>query len=196
MKANKILDENKVSSSTLRYNTLGSLRKPPKKRSQQEQGGAAYVIGLTGGIACGKSSIAARLEKLGAAVVDCDKLGHKAYVPGTAAFKQVVERFGGEVVGEDGQINRPVLGAKVFGENSLGGLEALNAIVWPEIERLATEEIAEAVKRNSGKRTVCVLDAAVLLEVSSTLLLRFHFSPSRADVVLKNWRIFMLGVRG
>ncbi len=52
------------------------------------------MIGLTGGIASGKSSVCKRLEKLGAAVINCDKLGHKAYEPETKAYKQVVEEFG------------------------------------------------------------------------------------------------------
>lgn len=53
-----------------------------------------YVIGLTGGIASGKTSVCRRLEKLGAGVIDCDKLGHLAYLPGTDAFQDVVKEFG------------------------------------------------------------------------------------------------------
>ena len=53
-----------------------------------------YVIGLTGGIASGKSSVCKRLEGLGAKVINCDKLGHKAYEPGTKAYKQVIQEFG------------------------------------------------------------------------------------------------------
>ena len=60
-----------------------------------------YVIGLTGGIASGKSSVCNRIEKLGAAVINCDKLGHKAYEPGMKAYEQVVQEFGkGELLNE------------------------------------------------------------------------------------------------
>ena len=62
------------------------------------------IIGLTGGIASGKSTVAAALGERGAYVVDADKLGHSAYVKGTAAFDQVVEAFGDDVVGDDGEV--------------------------------------------------------------------------------------------
>lgn len=160
--ASKMLNESKVSSSTLRYESLGTLRRYVKKRTNKHPNTAAYIIGLTGGIACGKTSIGARLEKLGAAVINCDQLGHRAYLPGTATFEQVVERFGSDVVSKEGTINRAALGAKVF--KSSGELDALNGIVWPEIQRLALLEVDAAVERNDNCLTVCVLDAAVLLE--------------------------------
>ena len=119
-----------------------------------------YIVGLTGGSASGKSKICSRLAGLGAGVVDCDKLGHKAYVPGTQAFTNIVKEFGQTVVGDDGQINRRALGSIVFADKSK--LELLNKLVWPEIGRLAMDSVAEAA--TEGKQVV-VLDAALHLEM-------------------------------
>ena len=117
------------------------------------------VIGLTGGIASGKSTAARHLENLGAAVIDADKLGHRAYERGRPAFAQVVSAFGEDVVGADGEIDRKALGGKVFGDQAQ--LTRLTDIVWPAILALAKEEIAAAEAANAG---VAVLEAAVLLE--------------------------------
>ena len=118
------------------------------------------VIGLTGGIASGKSTVARTLGELGAHVIDADKLGHRAYVKGSQAFDEVVATFGADVVGPDGEIDRKILGGKVFGANSR--LDELTAIVWPAIQRMAEEEIA--VVRASHPNQHIVLEAAVLLE--------------------------------
>jgi phosphopantetheine adenylyltransferase/dephospho-CoA kinase len=114
------------------------------------------VIGLTGGIAAGKSTVAQALGERGAHVIDADRLGHRAYEPGREAHRQVAEAFGAEVVAPDGTIDRKALGAKVFDRPA--ELERLTAIVWPEIRRLAEAEIAAA------RAEVVVLEAAVLLE--------------------------------
>ena len=122
--------------------------------------GVAVIIGLTGGIASGKSTAARHLGTLGAHVIDADRLGHRAYEPGTDAHQAVIEAFGEEVRGADGRIDRKRLGAKVFGDAA--ALGRLTAIVWPEIRRLAQAEIAAAqAARPDG---VVVLEAAVLLE--------------------------------
>ncbi len=117
------------------------------------------VIGLTGGIASGKSTAARHLENLGAAVIDADKLGHRAYERDRPAFAQVVSAFGEDVVGGDGEIDRKALGGKVFGDQAQ--LTRLTDIVWPAILALAKEEIAAAEAAHAG---VAVLEAAVLLE--------------------------------
>ncbi|KAH3885373.1 bifunctional coenzyme A synthase-like [Dreissena polymorpha] len=152
-------EEEKVSSSSLRKRLLGTLLHPVQVKSHLAV--HPYVIGLTGGIACGKSSVCQRLQGLGAKIVDCDKLGHKAYVKGTPGFERVVEAFGPSVVGEDGEIHRPTLGKIVFGDKA--ELERLNAIVWPEIARLVGEQIQQYKQEGTE---VVVLDAAILLEAS------------------------------
>ncbi|KAK2704102.1 hypothetical protein QYM36_017556 [Artemia franciscana] len=115
-----------------------------------------HVIGLTGGIASGKSSIAKRLENLGVFIVDCDALGHRAYLPGTKCFKDVLQAFGDEIKDANGTINRKALG-------SIDALNKLNSIVWPQIAEIAKAEIKKL--RTEGKDIV-VLDAVVLLEAN------------------------------
>ena len=118
------------------------------------------IIGLTGGIASGKSTVARTLQSWGAYVIDADKLGHRAYVKGTDAFHKVVAQFGEDVVGADGEVDRRALGAKVFGEG--GSLKQLTDIVWPAIYDMAAAEIKQSL--DSNPNTVVVLEAAVLIE--------------------------------
>ena len=118
------------------------------------------IIGLTGGIASGKSTAARHLSENGAFVMDGDVLGHRAYEPNTAAFAQITETFGSEVVGADGQINRKALGGKVFGNPN--ALKQLTDILYPEIRRMFSEWIETTQADNPN--ALLVMDAAVLLE--------------------------------
>ena len=116
-------------------------------------------IGLTGGIASGKSTVVELLREFGAATIDADKLGHQTYEPGTDTFNAVVAAFGDELVADDGTIDRRVLGGKVFGKPDQ--LKRLTDIVWPGIRALAAAEL----DRLAGEGTeVAVLEAAVLIE--------------------------------
>ena len=118
------------------------------------------VIGLTGGLASGKSTAARHLAELGAEVVDADRLGHAAYAPGAPAFQALRQAFGDQILTEDGAIDRKILGGKTFANAS--ALQRLNRIVWPEIERLAKKELnAARARRPDG---IAVLEAAVLIE--------------------------------
>lgn len=98
------------------------------------------------------------LRQLGVEVLDADKLGHKAYEPGTACFDQLVEHFGEKIV-EDGQINRRVLGSIVFSDPA--EMTALQGIVWPEIRRLIIESLATLESQGTA---VVALEAAVMIE--------------------------------
>lgn len=118
------------------------------------------IIGLTGGIASGKSTVAQALGDRGAYIIDADKLGHTAYLAGSGAFDQVVAAFGSDVVAADGEIDRRKLGGKVFGNEA--ALKQLTDIVWPAIRAMAEKEIANA-QRTAPERIV-VLEAAVLIE--------------------------------
>ena len=118
------------------------------------------IIGLTGGIASGKSTVATTLQSWGAYVIDADKLGHRAYVKGTDAFHKVVAQFGEDIVGADGEVDRRALGAKVFAEG--GSLKQLTDIVWPAIYDMAAAKIKQSL--DSNPNTVVVLEAAVLIE--------------------------------
>ncbi len=118
-----------------------------------------FAIGLTGGIASGKSLISSLLAERGAVIIDADRLGHEAYRAGTECFDQVVAEFGPEVVGADGEIDRKALGGKVFGDP--GARKRLEAIVWPALRELARRRIEEERSKGAG---VVVLEAAVLIE--------------------------------
>jgi dephospho-CoA kinase len=118
------------------------------------------VIGLTGGIAAGKSTIAQELARLGAAVIDADKVGHEVYAPGTEGWRLVREAFGERVVAPDGTIDRRALGAIVFADPAQR--DRLQAIVWPLIKRMIAERIAELRRANAAP--AAVVEAAVLLE--------------------------------
>lgn len=118
------------------------------------------VLGLTGGIASGKSTAAERLKELGAIVLDADRYGHRAYDKDSEGFHAVVNEFGHDIVGEDGEIDRRILGGKVFGAPDQ--LKRLTDIVWPVIRQFATAEIGEL--REGEPQTVIVLEAAVLIE--------------------------------
>ncbi len=99
-------------------------------------------IGLTGGIASGKSSVAEMLERLGAVVIDADVLAREVVQPGTEGFSAVVERFGEAVVAGDGGLDRPRLGQIVFGDPRARA--DLEAIIHPRVRALARESEATA----------------------------------------------------
>jgi len=92
-----------------------------------------YRIGLTGGIAAGKSQVEFFLRALGVPVLDTDRVAHEVMRAGTAEHAAIVSRFGAEVLGADGEIHRPALGRIVFADPA--AREALNRIVHPETGR-------------------------------------------------------------
>ena len=114
------------------------------------------LVGLTGGIGSGKSTVAAGLAARGAAVVDADAISHEIMEPGGAAYGPVVERFGPSIVGSDGRIDRPAVAALVF--NDPESLAALNALTHPVIGRVMAERMAEAAARAE----IVVLDIPLL----------------------------------
>ncbi len=118
-----------------------------------------HVIGLTGGIASGKSTVTAFFRDREVPVIDADILGHRTYDPGTDTFDAVVRAFGPELVSPDGSIDRKVLGSKVFGKPE--ELKRLTDIVWPGIRKLASEQLSSF--ETAGNQFV-VLEAAVLFE--------------------------------
>jgi len=117
------------------------------------------VIGLTGGIASGKSTVSSALAERGATVVDADKVGHEVYRPDTEGWQRVVGAFGQSIVAENGEIDRKALGAIVFGDPTQR--ERLQAIVWPVMKSIMARMIDGF--RNDGVAAV-VLEAAVLIE--------------------------------
>ena len=97
------------------------------------------LVGLTGGIGSGKSTVAGMLEERGAVVLDADEFARRAVAAGTPGFRHVVETFGRRVVAEDGEIDRARLARMVFAEPQ--DRERLEAIVHPEVARLLHEEL-------------------------------------------------------
>ena len=121
------------------------------------------VIGLTGGIASGKSVVSQMLADHGALVIDADKVGHEAYRRGSGCYDAVVKAFDPDVVGADGEIDRKALGAKVFAEPALR--KRLEGIVWPWMHETMDKRLAQI--RTEGTPVV-VLEAAVLIEADWT----------------------------
>jgi dephospho-CoA kinase len=116
--------------------------------------------GLTGGIACGKSAVAAMLREFGCAVLDADALGHELIEPGRPAFTEIVREFGPGVLEPGGRIDRAKLGAIVFADAEK--LSRLNRIVHPRVfEEL--ERRLEELARPGGPQ-VAVVEAALLME--------------------------------
>ena len=118
-----------------------------------------HRVGLTGGIGAGKSTAAEMLRKLGAYVVQADRLGHETYARGGSARRLVIERFGNGILSDNGDVDRASLARIVFGDNK--ERVALEGIVWPEIRKLISIRLAEA---EASGAEVAVVEAAILLE--------------------------------
>lgn len=100
-----------------------------------------YLVGLTGGIASGKTTVARRLVEHGAIEIDADILARQAVNPGSPALREIVQRFGQQMIKADGELDRTALAAAVFSEP--GARKDLEAIVHPEVRRLAAEALAQ-----------------------------------------------------
>ncbi|MFF7292867.1 dephospho-CoA kinase [Microbacterium sp. NPDC008134] len=118
------------------------------------------LIALTGGIASGKSTIARRLASHGAILVDADQIVRDVQAPGSAVLQRIAERFGDEVIAADGTLDRPALGARVFGEPEQ--LAALNAIVHPAVRAESQRRFDEAFARDD--EAIVVYDVPLLVE--------------------------------
>ncbi|PRZ03464.1 dephospho-CoA kinase [Isoptericola sp. CG 20/1183] len=119
-----------------------------------------FRMGLTGGIAAGKSVVSRRLDELGAVVVDYDVLAREAVGPGSVGLAEVVEAFGDQVLADDGSLDRPALGRLVFADR--GARSRLEGIVHPQVRRLAAER--EAAAGAADPRAVVVHDVPLLVE--------------------------------
>ncbi|MBX3174647.1 MAG: dephospho-CoA kinase [Gemmatimonadaceae bacterium] len=118
-----------------------------------------HVIGLTGNIASGKSTVAARLAELGAPIVDADVLAREAVAPGSPGLAAITRRWGDAVVTADGQLDRAALRRIVFAD--AGERRALDAIVHPEVARLRDAAVA---RHRAAGAPVVVCDIPLLFE--------------------------------
>jgi len=120
------------------------------------------VLGLTGGIASGKSSVAAMFAELGAVVVSADQLAREAVAPGSATLQALATAFGPAILGPAGELDRVALGRMVFADPA--ARERLNAITHPAIARLADARLRELRARNVP---LVVYEAALLFEAGA-----------------------------
>ena len=124
-----------------------------------------YVIGLTGGIASGKSTVSRLLKDLGAEVIDADQIGKDVVEPGQPALAEVIAAFGPRYLQPDGSLDRAALGALVF--NDKGSRHNLNRIMFPRI-RAGLDERLRALQRRPPRSRIVVIEAAVLIEAEWT----------------------------
>ena len=117
-------------------------------------------VGLTGGIGSGKSTVSALLADRGAYVIDYDQLARDVVAPGSATLGVIAERFGAEVITAAGELDRPALGAIVFGDPQ--ALEDLNGITHPAIRALAVQR-----EQAAGDEAIVVHDNPLLIEMGA-----------------------------
>lgn len=127
------------------------------------------IIGLTGGIAAGKSTVSRRWAEHGAVVVDADQLARQAVAPGSPGLARVAERFGTDVLAPDGSLDRPALGRIVFADAA--ARKDLEGITHPEVWRLAQEAFDDAAAADPD--AVVVYDVPLLAEARGSRPIRF-----------------------
>jgi len=120
-------------------------------------------VGLTGGLACGKTFVGQALADLGCHLIQADELGHEILLPGGEAYADVVREFGPGILNEDGTIDRKRLAAEVFAKPER--LEALNRLVHPHVFRRERELMDRFAK--ADPRGIVVVEAAILIETGT-----------------------------
>jgi len=122
----------------------------------------ALIVGLTGGIVGGKSTVASMFRDLGAKIIDADILGHSVILPYKPAWKKIVKLFGEDILRKDLTIDREKLGKIVFADQAL--LKKLNEITHPEIIKLIKKEINLARDKTHNQEKILIIDAALIYE--------------------------------
>lgn len=120
------------------------------------------LVGLTGGIGAGKSTVSTLLAEYGAVIVDADQIARDLQLPGSPVLDQMAERFGHHIIGDDGSLDRAAVAAIVFGESddAKQALADLNGIVHPAMQ----DEIKRQIAEQSDTDRVVVLDFPLLGE--------------------------------
>jgi len=117
-------------------------------------------VGLTGGLASGKSFVGQQLAALGCLLIEADEIGHQVQQPGAEAYQPIVDEFGPEILNPDGTLDRRRLAAEVFSKPER--LEKLNALVHPPVRARIEKMIADfSARRPDG---IAVTEAAILIE--------------------------------
>ena len=125
-------------------------------------------VGLTGGIASGKSVVGEMFAVMGAQLIQADHIAHQLMQPGQLVYQQVVQHFGSGILNPDGTINRPKLAEAAFGHPEPGGtsrIAALNRIVHPAVIRRQDEWMAEVGRRDP--RAIAIVEAALIIEAGA-----------------------------
>ncbi len=117
-------------------------------------------VGLTGGLASGKSFVGQALADLGCYLIEADQLGHEVMLPGGEAYEAIIQEFGGEILDSDGRINRRKLGGIVF--HDAERLAKLSGLVHPPVQKREEARMAEIARRHP--RGIVVVEAAILVE--------------------------------
>ncbi len=123
------------------------------------------IIGLTGGIGSGKSTVAQMFEELGAEILDADKIGHQLILPHTPVWEKIVSSFGKDILQKDLYINRKKLGNLVFNDYRL--LKKLNEIMHPQIIKIIEEKIRKEKSKkcqNDLDKSILIIEAALIYE--------------------------------
>lgn len=119
-------------------------------------------VGLTGGIACGKSTVGKIFSDLGAHVIEADTIAHELYRPGGPVYAELVQKFGAEIVGPNGEIDRPRLASAAFDR---GRVEELNRIVHPAVLKRQEQWMYQVGSRNPY--AIAMVEAALILEAGA-----------------------------
>ena len=140
------------------------------------------VIGLTGGIGSGKSTVADFLAELGAVIIDADEVGHEAFPPESEGGRRAVAAFGQEILAPDGSINRRKLGDMVFGNPK--ALSRLNRIMHPLMYDMVKAKIEEYRRKGVA---VVVLEAPLLIEAGWTSLVDGVWVVVASEAAVLTW---------
>jgi len=124
------------------------------------------VIGLTGGIASGKSTVSRMLKKLGAHIFDADIIAREIVAPGSSALREIVRAFGRDVLLPGGELDRSKLGRLVFGDREK--LAVLNGITHPRVKAEIARRLKMLKSRSDTSNLVAVIDAPLLIEAGLT----------------------------
>jgi phosphopantetheine adenylyltransferase/dephospho-CoA kinase len=156
--------DSKTSSSTLRRRELGKFRGNVEEWSRRTDPSMPYVLGLTGGLSTGMAVVLKTLkDRCGIGILDCDKIAHETYRPGTESFQKLVATFGSGIVDSStGFIDRGLLGSIVFTDDNGVKKRKLERIVWPATEVLIKQRLKE-LKQVQGFDMV-MMKSAVILE--------------------------------
>jgi len=120
------------------------------------------IIGLTGGIVSGKTTVANMFQKLGAKIIDADKIGHQIILPRKPAWEKIIQEFGHSILREDLTIDRKKLGLLVFSNQKL--LEKLNKITHPEIKKAINQKISDFKLIHHHYSRIMIIEVPLLFE--------------------------------